>query len=193
MQPRKLRFYGAQRRCNSWGSPTSSVTTCSPIDNGSLTNLDYCTVNFNDDGTGGLDFFGPQTRNSLGLGQHQRRRSQAVATTTTNTMVMDTILSERSPPTPLPSAPRVPVRQKQRSCSCSSQTDLSIGSIENLATALAASPAPSLPNLQSLPLGRLERFLVFKFFWLYFARFISSILMRFSFLSVDVLFRTIKQ
>lgn len=159
MQPHK--FCGAQRRCNSWGSSTSSVTICSTTDNGSLTNLDCCAVNVNDDGAGSLDFFGPQTRNSLGLGQHQRRQSQVVATMS-STVLMDTILSERSPPPP-PTAPRVPVRPKQRSCSCSSQTDLSIGSIENLATALAASPTPSLPNLQSLPLGRLERFFVFEF------------------------------
>ncbi|XP_065074269.1 uncharacterized protein LOC135698290 isoform X3 [Ochlerotatus camptorhynchus] len=140
----------SRNRCNSWCSPTSSATTCSPTDNGSLTNLDYSAVNVNDDGAAGLDFFGPQTRNSLGLGQHQRRQSQAAVATTTTTM---TTMVLEAPLPPPPSAPRVAGRPKQRSCSCSSQTDLSIGSIENLATALAASPAPSLPNLQSLPLG----------------------------------------
>ncbi|XP_062554929.1 uncharacterized protein LOC134220005 isoform X2 [Armigeres subalbatus] len=152
----------SRNRCNSWGSPPSTVTTGSPTDRGSLTNLD-CATNAicndgNDNGGGTLDCFGPQTRNSLGLGQHQRHRSQAIASTTT-TMTMTSrnggrtlSLSERSPVSPTPSS--VPRPPKQRSCSCSSQTDLSIGSCENLATAVAASLAPSLPNLlQSLPLG----------------------------------------
>lgn len=161
----------ACRRCNSWGSPTSSATIGSPVDHGSLTNLDCATNATGDDagtncgGGGDLDFFGPQTRNSLGLGQHQRRRSQAIASssTATRTSGRTASLGERSPASPPPmmtttcsSAGRP---AKQRSCSCSSQTDLSIGSSENLATAVGASLAPSLPNLlQSLPLGRLARF-----------------------------------
>ncbi|XP_001662501.2 uncharacterized protein LOC5576154 isoform X1 [Aedes aegypti] len=157
----------SRNRCNSWGSPTSSATIGSPVDHGSLTNLD-CATNATGDnagtncggGGGDLDFFGPQTRNSLGLGQHQRRRSQAIASssTATRTSGRTASLGERSPASPPPmmtttcsSAGRP---AKQRSCSCSSQTDLSIGSSENLATAVGASLAPSLPNLlQSLPLG----------------------------------------
>ncbi|KXJ82812.1 hypothetical protein RP20_CCG011260 [Aedes albopictus] len=150
----------SRNRCNSWGSPTSTATIGSPVDHGSLTNLDCATTNAasNDEtncGGGNLDFFGPQTRNSLGLGQHQRRRSQAIALTSTavpRTSGRTASLTERSPAMPTPSSVVRPA--KQRSCSCSSQTDLSIGSTENLATAVGASLAPSLPNLlQSLPMG----------------------------------------